>query len=241
MSADSTTNRLRSRHWYRSPALPADAFYEEFWDIVHDPTASTTEQSLGTENVRARRRTEGVLGFSSQLRVGMFVTRAPFKGGAVSETDNLSDRPGPLDRMLIGLMPLFTRMHVWIFRNLEGRFAGKTSAGGPILMLTTTGRRTGEKRSVALGYLDEDDSFYVVASNGGKHNEPGWSYNLKADPNAEIKYRGGKVQAEVELLEGKDREEAWKRYIAAYPDYAQAQHWAGREFPLYRIPMARTN
>ncbi len=155
----------------------------------------------------------------------------------MSETPTtLTDRPGLFNRMMIRLMPFFTRMHVWIYRNLGGRFAGKTPAGGPILLLTTTGRRSGDKRSVALGYLDEGDSFYVVASNGGQPTEPGWSYNLKADPNAEIEYEDGKVETKVELLEGEDREQAWERFISVYPEYEQAQHWAGREFPLYRIP-----
>jgi deazaflavin-dependent oxidoreductase (nitroreductase family) len=159
----------------------------------------------------------------------------------MSETRTLTDRPGLFNRMMIRLMPFFTRMHVWIYRNLGGRFAGKTPAGGPILLLTTTGRHSGEKRSVALGYLDEGDNFYVVASNGGQSTEPGWSYNLKADPNAEIEYKDGKVETEVELLEGEDRDQAWGRFISAYPEYEQAEHWAGRELPLYRIPVTATD
>jgi deazaflavin-dependent oxidoreductase (nitroreductase family) len=159
----------------------------------------------------------------------------------MSETRTPTDRPGLFNRMMIRLMPFFTRMHVWIYRNLGGRFAGKTPAGGPILLLTTTGRHSGEKRSVALGYLDQGDNFLVVASNGGQATEPGWSYNLKADPRAEIEYQEAKVQTEVELLKGDDRADAWERFISAYPEYEQAQHWAGREFPLYRIPVAQTD
>ncbi len=159
----------------------------------------------------------------------------------MSETETFTDGPGPFNRMMIRLMPFFTRMHVWIYRNLGGRFAGKTPAGGPILVLTTTGRRSKEKRSVALGYLDEGDQFYVVASNGGQSREPDWSLNLRADPNAAIEYKNGKLQTRVELLEGEERQKAWQRFVSAYPDYAQAQHWAGREFPLYRIPVSRAN
>lgn len=138
--------------------------------------------------------------------------------------------------MMIRLSPFFTRLHVWIYRNVGGRFAGRTPAGGPILVLTTTERRSKEKRTVALGYLDERDQLLVVGSNGGQHKEPDWSHNLKADPNAEIEYGAGIVQTEVELLEQDEREEAWQLFIAAYPDSAQAQHWAGREFPVGRIP-----
>lgn len=158
----------------------------------------------------------------------------------MSETDTFTDGPGPIDRVMIRLMPIFTRMHVWIYRNLGGRFAGRTPAGGPILVLTTIGRRSKERRSVALGYLDDGDQFYVVGSNGGQSKEPDWSYNLKADPFAEIEYKDGKVRTEVELLEGEDRRDAWQRFVSAYPEYAQAQHWAGRDFPLYRIPVGRS-
>lgn len=171
----------------------------------------------------------------------MFPVRSLFEGEVMSETETFTDGPGPFNRVMIRLMPFFTRMHVWIYRNMGGRFAGKTPAGGPILVLTTTGRRSKEKRTVALGYLDEGDQFYVVASNGGQSREPDWSLNLRADPEAEVEYKDGKIRAELELLEGEERETAWQRFVSAYPDYAQAQHWAGREFPLYRIPVARAN
>jgi deazaflavin-dependent oxidoreductase (nitroreductase family) len=142
--------------------------------------------------------------------------------------------------MMVKLMPFFTRLHVWLFRTLGAKYVGKTNAGGPILLLTTTGRHSKEKRTIALGYLDEGDNLYVVASNGGQHKEPDWSYNLRANQNAEVEHRNGKSETTVELLDGNEREQVWQRYIDAYPEYEQAEHWAKREFPLYRIPVGKS-
>lgn len=167
-----------------------------------------------------------------------------FRNGAVplweermSDTDTFTDRPGVFNRMMIRLMPFFTRLHVWLYRRLGSNYVGRTTAGGPILLLTTIGRQSGLKRTIALGYLDEDDDLYVVASNGGQHREPDWSHNLRANPNAEIEYEDGTVHTTVELLEGEERDRVWERFISAYPEYERAQHWAGRDFPLYRIPV----
>ena len=172
-----------------------------------------------------------IVGLALLTAIAAYITA--LQSGGSTQTNH----PGSIDKVFIKLMPLFTRLHVWILRRFRGRFAGRTPAGGPILLLTTTGRRTGKRRSVALGYLDGGDNLYVVASNGGQPTEPAWSLNLKSNPDAEVQFGSQQVVTEVKLLHGQDREEAWQRYVAAYPAYEKAQTWTDREFPVFRIPV----
>jgi F420H(2)-dependent quinone reductase len=62
------------------------------------------------------------------------------------------DRPSRFQRLMIWLMPRMTQPHVWAYRKLGGRFVSRTTTGGPVLLVTTIGPRTGEKRTAALGY-----------------------------------------------------------------------------------------
>lgn len=109
----------------------------------------------------------------------------------------------------------------------------RTPAGGPVVLLTTTGRRTGQARTVVLGCFDDGDCLYVAASNGGNPREPGWIHNLRANPTAEVQYGAKRFTTQVEILDGDEREEQWTRYTQAYPDYADARRWARREIPTH--------
>lgn len=143
--------------------------------------------------------------------------------------------PGVVDRFLIWLMPRITPGHVWMYRKLGGKFVNRTAAGGPVLLLTTMGRRSGEQRTVALGYLDEGGCVYVVGSNGGRPYEPAWMLNLRAAPSVEVQIGRERFSVEAELLGGEDREQVWQRYVAAYPSYQEAERWADRQFAVVRL------
>lgn len=145
------------------------------------------------------------------------------------------ERPSFGQRLMIRSLPWLTPVHVRVYRATDGRIMNRTPAGGPIVLLTTTGRRTGRARTVALGCLDDGDCLYVAASNGGNPREPGWMHNLRADPSATVQYGPKRFTTRVEILEADEREKQWTRYTQAYPDYADAQRWAGREIPLVRI------
>ena len=146
------------------------------------------------------------------------------------------DRPTPTQRFMIWTMPIFTRLHVPVYRAFKGRIMNRTPAGGPVILVTTTGRHSGKRRTVALGCLADPDALYVAASNGGKASEPGWLHNIRADQDVEVQYGTDRFDATAEILEAAEREAEWGRFTAAYPDYADAQVWAGREVPLIRIP-----
>jgi F420H(2)-dependent quinone reductase len=77
-------------------------------------------------------------------------------------------------------------LHVTLYRLTNGRIGGRFIAGSPILLLTTTGRKTGKRRTRALAYVRDGEGFVLCASNGGSPQHPGWYHNLCATGRAEI-------------------------------------------------------
>jgi deazaflavin-dependent oxidoreductase (nitroreductase family) len=102
-----------------------------------------------------------------------------------------------------------------------GRF-GKV---GPMeaLLLTTKGRKSGERRDVALNYLRDGDSYIVVASYAGEDRDPAWWRNLKANPDAELRVGGRRIWVRAREAEGPERERLWARMVATDPAYAEYQ------------------
>ena len=80
----------------------------------------------------------------------------------------------------------FLWVHVTLYRLTNGRIGGRFIAGSPILLLTTTGRRTGKQRTRPLAYVRDADRFVLCASNGGSPHHPAWYHNLRATSRAEI-------------------------------------------------------
>ena len=108
-----------------------------------------------------------------------------------------------------------------IFRATDGRHtAASLLAGLPILMLTTTGAKSGKRRVVPVVGLPTADGLAVIASNYGQERHPAWFHNLSKNPNAEVGMdeRVWKVRA-VEV-EGERRERIWQEALKIYPGYA---------------------
>lgn len=144
--------------------------------------------------------------------------------------------PSRMDRLMVWLMPRISPMNVWIYRKSNGRLGGKTNSGGPVLLLSTTGRRTGELRTVALGYYEDEDHWYVVGSNGGQSTAPAWALNLQQNPSSSVQVGEQVIDTTAELLVEPQRAVAWEGFTKVYPDYLRAQTWTDRTFPLFRLP-----
>jgi deazaflavin-dependent oxidoreductase (nitroreductase family) len=114
----------------------------------------------------------------------------------------------------------------------NGRVGGRL-AGMESLILTTTGRRSGEKREVVLSApIFEDDLVVLVASWGGGPKHPQWFLNLRADPNVQVFHRGETIDMVAHVAEGPERDELWARATAAYPNYDDYQAKTTREIPV---------
>ena len=129
-----------------------------------------------------------------------------------------------------------------MYRNLlvftNGRVGGRL-AGMESLILTTIGRRSGEKREVVLSApICDDEMIVLVASWGGGPKHPQWFLNLQANPEVEVFHRGDTLAMVARIAEGEERAELWRRATAVYPNYDDYQAKTDRQIPVVVLTSA---
>ena len=103
----------------------------------------------------------------------------------------------------------------------------------PTLLLTTTGRKSGELRPLPLIYGEAGDSYIIIASKGGMPNHPIWYLNLEANPACALMVGARSVSARARVAEGEERERLWQQMAEVYPPYDDYQKNAGsRTIPV---------
>lgn len=102
----------------------------------------------------------------------------------------------------------------------------------PSLLLTTTGRKSGEKFIFPLYYGKVGDSYLIVASKGGAPQDPGWYRNILADPNVEIQVGTARIKALARTATGEERTRLWEKALEFWPPYADYQRKTEREIPV---------
>lgn len=128
----------------------------------------------------------------------------------------------------------FYRLHRRVYELTKGRI-GHRSPAGPILLLTTVGRRTGRPRTTPLLYLAEDDGYLVVASNGGRDEPPDWLRNLEVSPDARVQTGREIHRVQADVLWGRDADVLWPRLAAHYAGWRAYQRLTEREIPVVRL------
>ena len=126
-------------------------------------------------------------------------------------------------------------MRVWsaAYRATNGRLLGKIAGGKvPLLLLTTTGRKSGKKRTNPVGYLRDDGSYVVVASFNGAPHHPAWYLNLSRNSEVEVRVGGETFKAEAETAGPEERARLWPKLVAMYPSYDDYQAKTAREIPV---------
>jgi deazaflavin-dependent oxidoreductase (nitroreductase family) len=126
---------------------------------------------------------------------------------------------------------LFGAEHVRVYRETAGA-RGHDWRGTAILLLTTTGRSSGEPRTTPLIYRVDGDRWVVVASKGGAPEHPGWYQNLLARPEATIQVRADEVPVVPSTAEGEERARLWSLMTEVWPDYDDYQRKTDREIPV---------
>ena len=130
-----------------------------------------------------------------------------------------------------GTVKVLSRLHAITYR-ATGGLIGRRLVDNDMLLLTTTGERTGASHTVPLLYLRENDRLIVVASYGGRRHDPQWYRNLMAEPEATVRI-GRTVETVVaSTMDPTDRDRWWPRVVEAYGDYATYQSRTEREIPL---------
>jgi deazaflavin-dependent oxidoreductase (nitroreductase family) len=105
----------------------------------------------------------------------------------------------------------------------------------PMLLLTTIGRKSGERRTVPLPYFTYDGRTFLVGSNAGRDKHPAWYLNLLDRPEVEVQIRWKKSTRRAVTLRGEERARMWARHVEAWPRYALYQQATPREIPLVEL------
>ncbi len=126
---------------------------------------------------------------------------------------------------------LFGAEHVRVYRETGGE-RGYEWRGTTILLLTTTGRSSGEQRTTPLIHRTDGDRWVVVASKGGAPENPSWYENLLADPQATIEVKDQLIEVRAETVEGAERDRLWALMCEVWPAYAEYQTRTEREIPV---------
>lgn len=136
-------------------------------------------------------------------------------------------RGGTFPRMFKWIMPLMVRLH---------RRSGDRSQGMDVLYLTTTGAKSGQRRTTPVARFEDGGGWVVVASAGGARNHPGWYHNVVAHPDqVEAELAGRRFPVEVTQLEGAERERVWARITSELPRFEGYLDKTDREFPILRL------
>jgi deazaflavin-dependent oxidoreductase (nitroreductase family) len=127
------------------------------------------------------------------------------------------------------------KLHASVFRATGGRIGGRM-VGSPVLLLGTTGRKSGHKRTTVLLYLEDGGRYVIVASNGGTAKHPVWWLNLQADPEATVEVGvevgGRKIHVRATEARGEEKARLWQRLVRMYPSYEDYQKRTDREIPV---------
>lgn len=125
----------------------------------------------------------------------------------------------------------FTFVHTHAYRLLGGRLVGKFGKA-PMLLLTTTGRKTGAARTTPLLYLPVGDSYVIVASWGGDERNPLWYLNLVADPHVTVQIGAEKQAMTARTATPEEKARLWPELVAIYRQYEGYQRKTERDIPL---------
>ncbi len=109
----------------------------------------------------------------------------------------------------------------------RGRWTFAGIVGLPIIQLTTTGAKSGQLRTVPLVSLLDGERIALIGSNFGRPNQPGWVYNLKVNPECQVRYNGTTQTYKARFTTGQERESYWQLGLSYYAGYEKYKKRAG--------------
>ena len=127
---------------------------------------------------------------------------------------------------------LFGSDHVRSYRETGGELGHDWKEGTSILLLTTRGRKSGEKRTTPLIYGKSGDDYVVVASKGGADEPPAWYVNLEADPVVEVQVLDDTFPVRARTATPDEKPELWKQMVGEWSHYDDYQERTDREIPV---------
>ncbi len=110
------------------------------------------------------------------------------------------------------------KLNVPLYRLSGGRIAGKVGKA-PLLLLTTTGRKSGQPRTAPVVYLADGERLVLIDTNAGNEPLPAWSHNLSANPEAEVEIGRRRLPVRARVAEGKERADLWDQHINQFAGF----------------------
>ncbi len=122
-------------------------------------------------------------------------------------------------------------IHRGLYRLTNGSIGAKLG-GRPMVLLTTTGRKSGKQRTIPLQYMKDGDDIIVVASNGGNVNHPAWWHNIKANADVTAQIGKKKMRARANTANEEERARLWPILVDYYPGYQGYEDETQRTVPV---------
>ena len=147
--------------------------------------------------------------------------------------------PEQLNSPIVGLLIRWgSRVNTKLYQLTSGRVGSSWRIGAalhkpaPVCLLTTTGRKSGEKRTVPLLFMRDGDNVVVVASQGGMARNPAWYLNLVADPEVVVQIGSTTTDMVAHTAADAERAELWSRLVEVYSDFDTYAAWTDRTIPV---------
>ena len=139
------------------------------------------------------------------------------------------------------ILPLLKKalfcFHIGVYRLTRGHVLGRV-VGAPVLLLTTTGRKSGKLRTWPLLYLVEDDTYVVVASNSGSPSHPSWYLNLRSNPAVTIQLGRRRLPVEARTASPEEKALLWSKMVELFSGYEAYQGRTKRQIPMVMLEEA---
>jgi len=126
---------------------------------------------------------------------------------------------------------IFMSFNSFILRLSRGRIGGKLGTQ-TILLLHTTGRKSGQERVIPIAYFDYEGKYLIVASNWGKDHQADWYLNLKKQPRSALEVKGKRIEVQSREAMGEEYDRLWKFATEKHPPYLNYQKMTTRHIPI---------
>jgi deazaflavin-dependent oxidoreductase (nitroreductase family) len=124
------------------------------------------------------------------------------------------------------------RLNVPLYRLSRGRIGGRVGRA-PVLLLTTTGRKSGVSRTAPVVYMADGDRLVVIGSNAGNARPPAWALNLRATPDASVEVGAERRSVRARVASGDERADLWRRMNEQYAGFEDYRAKTSRDIALF--------
>jgi len=130
------------------------------------------------------------------------------------------------------IIQLMSRVNTWAYRATNGKLGGRFMRGAPVLLLTTVGRKSGQRRVAPLIYGRDGERVLLIASKGGMDHHPSWYHNLVANPEVEVQIGAETTPMRARTASREEKAALWPAMVKVYRDYDDYQARTARDIPL---------